>query len=127
MIALTRTQTEQPDCTSRLGRPGVSGWCRSTRKQPRRSARSKPLGHTSASMALVYAHISDREVLRDYQAVLGSGATLAGPYAETLRMGGLSSNEMDWIKTNFFKTELELGHCLRLPQEGPCECDLYLT
>ena len=42
-------------------------------------------------------------------------------------MGGLSSDEMDWIKTNFFKTELELGHCLRLPQEGPCECDLYLT
>ena len=28
---------------------------------------------------------------------------------------------------NFFKTELELGHCLRLPQEGPCECDLYLN
>ena len=25
-----------------------------------------------------------------------------------------------------FKTELELGHCLRLPQEGPCECDLFL-
>ncbi|WP_211118142.1 hypothetical protein HEP85_38930 [Streptomyces sp. RPA4-2] len=25
------------------------------------------------------------------------------------------------------KTELELGRCLRLPQEGPCECDLYLT
>ncbi len=85
------------------------------------------LGHTSASMAMVYAHISDREVLRDYQAVLGPGATLAGPYAETLRMGGLSADEMDWIKTNFFKTELELGHCLRLPQEGPCECDLYLT
>jgi len=85
------------------------------------------LGHTSASMAMVYAHISDQEVLRDYQAVLGPGATLAGPYAETLRMGGLSTDEMDWLKTNFFKTELELGHCLRLPQEGPCECDLYLT
>ncbi|MGW4824652.1 hypothetical protein ACWEP4_38445 [Streptomyces sp. NPDC004227] len=28
---------------------------------------------------------------------------------------------------NFFKTELELGRCLRLPAEGPCECDLYLT
>ena len=27
----------------------------------------------------------------------------------------------------FSKTELELGHCLRLPQEGPCECDLYLS
>jgi hypothetical protein len=25
------------------------------------------------------------------------------------------------------KTELELGHCLRLPAEGPCECDLILT
>lgn len=24
-------------------------------------------------------------------------------------------------------TELELGRCLRLPQEGPCECDIYLT
>jgi len=34
---------------------------------------------------------------------------------------------VDWLKSNFFKTELELGHCLRLPQEGPCECDLALT
>ena len=31
------------------------------------------------------------------------------------------------MKANFFRTELELGHCLRLPEEGPCECDLYLT
>jgi len=76
---------------------------------------------------MVYAHISDREVLRDYQAVLGPGATIAGPYAETLRTGGLSADEREWLKTNFFKTELELGHCLRLPQEGPCECELYLT
>jgi hypothetical protein len=34
---------------------------------------------------------------------------------------------IDWLKTNFFRTELELGHCWRLPQEGPCECDLYLS
>jgi hypothetical protein len=34
---------------------------------------------------------------------------------------------LDWLKTNFFKTELEFGRCLRLPAEGPCECDLYLT
>ena len=34
---------------------------------------------------------------------------------------------VDWLKENFFKTELELGRCLRLPQEGPCECDLYLN
>ena len=31
------------------------------------------------------------------------------------------------LPANFFKTELELGHCLRLPQEGPCKCDLYLS
>jgi site-specific recombinase XerD len=85
------------------------------------------LGHSSASMSMVYARISDREVLRDYQAVLGPGATIAGPFAGVLRSGGLSSEAVGWLKTNFFKTELELGHCLRLPQEGPCECDLYLT
>jgi integrase len=85
------------------------------------------LGHSSASMSMVYARISDREVLRDYQAVLGPGAAIAGPFAETLRSGALSSDAVDWLKSNFFKTELELGHCLRLPQEGPCECDLYLA
>ncbi len=85
------------------------------------------LGHTSVSMALVYAQISDREVLRDYQAVLGPGAALAGPSAEVLRSGTLPAEAVDWLKSNFLKTELELGHCLRLPEEGPCECDLYLN
>jgi integrase len=85
------------------------------------------LGHQSVSMALVYAQISDAEVLRDYQAVLGPGAILAGPAAEALRQETLPPSAVDWLKTNFFKTELELGHCLRLPAEGPCECDLYLT
>jgi integrase len=85
------------------------------------------LGHASVDMSLVYAQISDREVLRDYDSVLGSGATVAGPSAEALRAGVLPQSAIDWLKSNFFKTELELGHCLRLPQEGPCECDLYLT
>jgi integrase len=87
----------------------------------------KILGHTSASMTMTYAQISDREVLKDYQAVLGPGAMIAGPFAETLKTGQLSAPAVDWLKENFFKTELELGHCLRLPQEGPCECDLYLN
>ncbi|MFB6782884.1 tyrosine-type recombinase/integrase [Streptomyces sp. NPDC056352] len=87
----------------------------------------KVLGHTSVSMALVYAQVSDREVLRDYRPVLGPGATIAGPAAEELRSGILPDTSIDWLKTNFFKTELELGRCLRLPAEGPCECDLYLT
>ncbi|MBV9577665.1 MAG: hypothetical protein JO057_03640 [Chloroflexi bacterium] len=31
------------------------------------------------------------------------------------------------MKANFFKMSLELGHSLRPREEGPCECDLYLT
>jgi site-specific recombinase XerD len=85
------------------------------------------LGHSSVGMSMVYASISDQEVLKDYQSVLGPGAAIAGPCAEALRTGTLSDAAVDWLKTNFFKTELELGRCLRLPQEGPCECELYLT
>jgi integrase len=85
------------------------------------------LGHSSVGMSMVYAYISDSEVLKDYQAVLGPGATIAGPCAETLRAGTLSEAAVEWLTTNFLKTELELGRCLRLPQEGPCECDLSLT
>ncbi len=39
----------------------------------------KVLGHSSVSMALVYAQISDREVLRDYQAVLAPGPPSPAP------------------------------------------------
>src|SRR5258708_3070965 len=85
------------------------------------------LGHTSPHMTMVYAQISDPVVCQDYQAVLGPGATIAGPSAEALRAGKLSPIDLQWLQDNFFKTELELGRCLRLPQEGPCECELYLT
>jgi hypothetical protein len=78
-------------------------------------------------MSVTYANISDPAVLADYQSVLQPGAVIAGPLAETLRAGQLGQDALDWLKTNFYKTALELGHCLRLPQEGPCECDLYLT
>lgn len=87
----------------------------------------KILGHASPGMSMTYTHISDPSVLADYQAVLQPGAVIAGPIAETLRSGQLDQDALDWLKTNFYKTELELGRCLRLPQEGPCECDLYLT
>jgi hypothetical protein len=43
------------------------------------------------------------------------------------RRGQLDQTALDWLKTNFYKTELELGRCLRLPQEVPCECDIHLT
>lgn len=87
----------------------------------------KVLGHSSVSMALVYAQVSDREVLRDYKSILAPGAVIAGPAAGELKSGTLPAETIDWLKANFLKTELELGHCLRLPAEGPCECDLYLT
>jgi hypothetical protein len=83
------------------------------------------LGHESPSMSIVYATISDKEVLKDYQMVLAPGAVLAGPSTEAIRGGILSQHAVEWLKTNFFKTELELGRCLRLPEEGPCECDLF--
>jgi hypothetical protein len=86
----------------------------------------KILGHASAAMTMRYLDITDEEVLEDYQAALEPGAPIAGPAAEILHAGTLSAADIDWLKCHFFKTELELGHCLRLPEEGPCECDLYL-
>jgi len=85
------------------------------------------LGHQSPAMAMVYVRISDAEVLRDYKSVLLPGALIAGPGADAVRAGRLSATAVHWLQSNFIKTELELGHCLRLPSEGPCECDLFFT
>ena len=85
------------------------------------------LGHESPHMSMIYARISDAEVLRDYRSVLEPGAMIAGAGAEAIRTGALGAPAIDWLRSNFFKTELELGHCLRLPGEGPCECDVYLN
>lgn len=85
------------------------------------------LGHKSTAMAMIYARISDPEVRRQYEAALAGGQRIAGPAAEALLRGEMSEEAVHWLQTNFLKTELELGHCLRLPAEGPCECDLALT
>lgn len=85
------------------------------------------LGHRSANMSLIYARISDPAVRRQYEAALASGARIAGPAADALLHDRLDSRTVHWLQTNFLKTELELGHCLRLPAEGPCECELMLT
>ena len=34
---------------------------------------------------------------------------------------------MHWQQAKYLKTANDLGHCLRLPAEGPCECDLVLN
>ncbi|BAH44310.1 hypothetical protein BBR47_33330 [Brevibacillus brevis NBRC 100599] len=84
-------------------------------------------GFTDNQIGKVAKRLFVRRGLRLSQKVLGPGATIAGPLATALRSGTVRNEEIDWIKKNFFKSELELGHCLRLPQEGPCECDLYLS
>jgi integrase len=85
------------------------------------------LGHKSASMSMIYSRISDPEVRRQYENALASGNRIAGPAAEALMNGRLDDQAIHWLQTNFLKTELELGHCLRLPAEGPCECELILA
>lgn len=85
------------------------------------------LGHRSATMSMIYSRISDPEIRRQYESALADGHRIAGPAADALLHDALDDATVDWLKTNFLKTELELGHCLRLPAEGPCECDLILT
>jgi hypothetical protein len=82
-------------------------------------------------MSIIYSTLSDPTVKQQYQDALdrhlGPDVTLAGPAAEALREHTLDPEAVSWLQTNFLKTELELGHCLRTPAEGPCECDLVLT
>lgn len=85
------------------------------------------LGHRSANMSLIYSRISDPEVRKQYETALASGARIAGPAADALLHDRLDDQTVHWLQTNFLKTELELGHCLRLPAEGPCECELMLN
>jgi len=89
------------------------------------------LGHKSPAMSLIYASLSAPTVNALYQAALerelGPDLTLAGPAAQALREYQLDPDAVHWLQTNFLKAELELGHCLRLPAEGPCECDLVLS
>jgi integrase len=77
------------------------------------------LGHQSPHMSMVYIRVSDEAVLADYQAVLKPDAPIAGPAADIIRNQRLPQSTVDWLKSNFLKTELELGHCLRLRDRSP--------
>ena len=46
---------------------------------------------------------------------LGPEVNLVGPAADALREHRLDPEAVAWLQTNFLKTELELGHCLRTP------------
>jgi len=84
------------------------------------------LGHRNATMSSLYSRISDPVVKENYEQIIAAGGRIVGPAADALLNDQLDDDTVNWLKTNFLKTELELGHCLRLPQEGPCECDLFL-
>ena len=84
------------------------------------------LGHSNAQMSAYYSKVSDPVVKEQYEQIIAAGGRVAGPAAEAVLTNRLDAETVYWLKTNYLKTELELGHCLRLPQEGPCECDLYL-
>ena len=60
----------------------------------------------------------------DYEKVV-AGSAIAGPAAVRIRNHEMTQRELDWPKSNFYKSEMELGPCTRLPEEGPCECDLF--
>lgn len=89
------------------------------------------LGHRTLHMSMIYSSLSDPTVKQQYQQALnrhlGPEVGMAGPAAQALREHRLEPEAVHWLQTNFLKTELELGHCLRLPAEGPCECDVVLT
>jgi hypothetical protein len=93
-------------------------------KGARTQTMMKILVHKSAGNTMTYTSIS--VVLADYES-FQPGEVIAGPVADSIRAGKLGQDALDWLKTNFYKTELELGHCLRMPQEGLRECDLHLT
>lgn len=84
------------------------------------------LGHQSADMTLIYAKLSDDSIRADYVKALEAGA-LAGPAAKHILANELSEHERDLLDHHYYRTELGLGNCIRLPEEGPCECELYLT
>jgi hypothetical protein len=64
-------------------------------------------------MAMIYTHLSDTTIRTEYERALASGERVARPALETmLDPMRITDADVDWLKTNFVKTELELGHCL---------------
>ena len=98
---------------------------------PAASTKPAAVQASARAMSNIYSTLSDPTVKQQYQDAmdrhLGPEVNLAGPAADALREHRLDPEAVSWLQTNFLKTELELGHCLRTPAEGPCECDLVLT
>lgn len=88
---------------------------------------TKVLGHTSVNMALSTRRSVTRKSCATTRPCSVPAPRSPARAADELRNGTLPDASVDWLRTKFFKTELELSRCLWLLAEGPCECHLYLT
>ena len=96
----------------------------------------KMLGHQSPDMTLVYSTIFDETVKDEYQKTVDTNKEViaGGLYAKSLKNNELKKEEVDWIKANFHKTYLMIGHCFHHTREAMCDfadacffCSKYVT
>jgi site-specific recombinase XerD len=82
----------------------------------------KMLGHLSPDMTIRYTYIHDETVKKDYQNTIGKETIIAGgEYADRIQKRSLRKEEVDWIKANFHKTYLTMGHCFHHTREAMCD------
>lgn len=82
----------------------------------------KMLGHESPTMTLVYANIFDETIRKEYEeTVMEPSALAGGEYVSKLKNREMDPTEIDWIKSNFHKTFLALGHCFHHEKEPICD------
>lgn len=82
----------------------------------------KMLGHHSPDMTIRYTYIYDKTLKKDYQSAIDINTVIAGgEYAEQIKNQHLRQDEIDWIKANFHKTYLMMGHCFHHTHEPMCD------
>jgi len=82
----------------------------------------KMLGHQSADMTIRYAHIFDETLKSEYKSTIDNETIIAGgEYASQIKNNELREDEVDWIKANFYKTYLAMGHCFHHTKEPMCD------
>jgi hypothetical protein len=62
------------------------------------------LAQICEDLAILNGH--GKPAVHAHWSVLKPGGVIAGPLAETLRADQLGQDALDWVKTNFYKTEL---------------------
>ena len=80
------------------------------------------LGHESPEMTMVYAHIHDQTLKKDFEKVIKK--SIFDNYDLNLDKSSNFTDEitsdMEWFKHNLYKNALPNGYCLHHPKEGNC-------